>query len=106
MFQQSQTCPTPIADPDLVVQVVDQGWLPLPGVDVAIEREDSGGQLQGQTDIGGEARFRLRRGSGVKYRITIDAPGFRKVVKRHVWFGTQEPTPISARMQLMLEVKE
>lgn len=106
MWQQAPPCPIPLPNPDLVVEAVDEGWLPAPGVDVVIVREDDGARLTGQTDVRGEAAFHLKRGTGVKYRISVGSRPFKRVVKEHVWFGEQVPTPVGAKIQFRLELED
>jgi len=92
--------------PDLVVQVVDSGWLPIPGIEVTVKRERNGAPAQKKsTDREGRASFKAEYGKGTSYRISAAGPGFVTTVKEHVVLGTQTPTQVAAHVQLQVAVK-
>ena len=76
-------CPpatTAETDAALVVQAVDQLWLPLPGAKISAWSSDSGPRHSTTTDKDGFARFVVPGGT---YKIAVELIGFKpKTVKR------------------------
>ncbi len=88
-------------DADVIVEVVDDGYLPIPGADVVVTGE-RGPAVAGETQQNGTVAFRLERGRNVEYRVRVRLAGFEAFDKRGVWFGTQRPHNRPARMQVQV----
>jgi hypothetical protein len=103
----SQIDPCSTAMPvDLVVDVVDEGWLPVPGINVVVQKERPRSRaLAGTTNRCGEVAFVLERSADLTYKLRAQGAGFRPAVREHLRLGTQAPTPVAARVQLQLNVQ-
>jgi hypothetical protein len=87
----------------LVVQAVDPGWLPLPGVEVRIApRGGKNVESVAHTSMDGYATFWLD--SDVEYTIEVGSVGFKTKRMKSIRFPkVSEPSP-TAYIQFQLEL--
>ncbi len=94
--------PRPVGPPSLVVEVVDRGGLPVPGVDVTVVARGGKGEKQmARTDKSGLAEFWLA--AGVEYTVEAWSPGFRRRRVKAVRVP-KDPGSTGIRVQLRLQL--
>lgn len=95
--------PRPSGPPALVVQAVDPGWLPLPGMEVSVAlKEGKGTKNVAQTNRDGYAEFWLAREA--EYGVEVRAQGFKSKRLKSLRIGkASDPSP-TAYVQFQLEL--
>jgi len=103
--EQSRAISEPEAAPDLVVQVVDLLWLPLPAARVTVAAEQ-GDRLEtsAETDPEGYASFHLARGTD--YTVSAECLGFKKKQIKGVHIRAARLNAPTTYVQLRLELSE
>ena len=98
--------PKTASPPSLVVQLVDQVWLPIPGAAVTVKPLSGKGQSSVvHTDEDGYAKFWLTEGQD--YTIEAKLPGFKtKRLKNVHLFNYSTGRPETAYIQLQLKSSE
>jgi len=74
--------------PTLIVQAVDPGWLPLPGIEVTLQPK-KGKPETARTSSEGQARFWVPQDA--EYSVELKYPGFKTVRIKKVHLGTSTP---------------
>ena len=97
---------TPAA-PFVIVQAVDELWLPIPGAEVELrERRGARSARTATTDRDGFASFRFQaRDDQQSYDISVTMAGFKTAEMKNVRFGScSGDCPSSRHVQLRLTV--
>ncbi len=75
------TCQTPASHISVILTVVDENSLPVPGAQVSISQPGTS-PLQLQTDYAGRCTYPLS--SDTSYQIQVDKPGFYRTLQPHI----------------------
>ena len=79
----------PIRPCTVVVDVVDPGWAPLPGITVTLRDERMRTEQTAMTDETGTTRFTVQTCADDRCRFTVSAwhAEFKRVTLKRLWFG-------------------
>ena len=86
--------------PTVVVQVVDPGWMPLPGIEVVLTRKKGAREVT-RTSNDGDAKFWVAQGA--EYSVEVKSPGFKTVKMKTVEIGRSTPFA-TAHVQVRLKI--
>ena len=75
------TCQTPASHISVILTVVDENSLPVPGAQVSISQPGTS-PLQLQTDYAGRCTYPLS--SDTSYQMQVDKPGFYRTLQPHI----------------------
>lgn len=94
-----------VPQPRVIVQAVDQLWLPIPGATVVLRDAKSAVVSSATTDIEGFGRLSLPATLREALDVAASMPGFKTKVVKNVRFGSCLGTCTSSHwIQLQLEV--
>ena len=92
----------PIRPCPVVVDVVDPGWAPLPGITVTLRDERTRTEQTAVTDETGTTRFTVQTCADDRCRFTVSAchAEFKSVTLKRLWFGDNHD--LGRRVQIRL----